>query len=293
METLLLGIVAEGEEVVVALDGDGERWSSRGVLEHVVDATLGRVAGRAVVGVAADAEPVVALSSLPLSRCRAWEAELAGALGGRPGVVVHSGMRAYAMAVNAGGQALRVQQTDEVLGEEGSALWLSSRALRMAVQGEAGRMQRSERLHRTLLACFAADSLDELVIRFESGQISREEMAGFIPSMLHLGAYPDPEPACRALLLQASRRLATLARTATEKAEIAGPAAGSWTGSTMHAPLTEILVDDVKHTLDGISWASPRADAVEGALMLASAVARAKASPGPVGPRVWQALLQA
>jgi hypothetical protein len=294
MDELLAAVVREDDHSLLVVEGqEAVRGDDPALL---VETARGRCAPR----------PLAFLGCLDGPgpwrwTARPWEAEMAGALDGHPGVVIHSGLRAASLAVNADGHALRVNQGDDLLGEEGSALWLATRALRMAVQARAGRMQPSERLEDALMRSFGADDLGHLVTRFEEGAIDRAEMAGFVSTLLHLARYPDPDPACRALFLQASRHLAGLVRVAVEKAFTGSPLAaaeggpsgalrGSWGGAAMHPPLTEIFVEDMERYVPGIDWRAPVAGRAVGALMLARALARTRPGGGAVGPETWREL---
>ncbi|MEW6283665.1 MAG: BadF/BadG/BcrA/BcrD ATPase family protein, partial [Candidatus Eremiobacterota bacterium] len=160
---------------------------------------------------------------LPIWICSTLEAELAGTLGGRPGVVIHAGMRAAAAGLDRSGRVWNSGEREELLGDEGSALWLATRTLQLVVRGLEGRMDRSPRMERALIGYFGCDDMAELLSRVDAGHIPPGELASSVSVVLDLASYPGPEPACRALVLKASRELVQLTRQVASRGRWSGP----------------------------------------------------------------------
>ncbi|GMU54518.1 MAG: hypothetical protein AMXMBFR33_36640 [Candidatus Xenobia bacterium] len=205
--------------------------------------------------------------------CSSLEAELAGSLGGRPGLLIHAGMRAAAAGLERSGRFWSTGESQEVLGDEGSSLWLASRTLQLAVRGMEGRMARSPRLERTLVAYFGVDDLNELLALLDRGHLTPGELAGSVSVILELAAYPGPDPACRALILKASRQLVQLTRQASGRGRWASAPTASWSGSALHGPLLEAFQTEVFKYLPEVRWRPPVFPTPGGCLLLALAAA--------------------
>jgi N-acetylglucosamine kinase-like BadF-type ATPase len=271
----------------------------------------------AMLALAQDSDAVVrrarslAIKMLPATvsvwTCSALDAIAAGALGGRPGLVVHAGMRSGAVALDPQGQLLSVGNSGELLGDEGSALWLASRVVRLTVQGLMGRAPRSERLEQNLIAYFGRDSIEEVVGGLESGDIGKQELAGFVSVVLHLAEYPEPDLGCRSLVLQASRFLAASVKQVREQASFRGTPTATWSGEAMYGAMLECFEKDARRYMPDQPWSEPRYPPHAGCLLLARAAgrqaeptgARREATqpgtgsrPRHVGPEVWRQLFR-
>lgn len=229
-------------------------------------------------------------------RCSAMEAVAAGALGGGPGVVVHCGLRASAILVGADGRILTAGQAETPLGDEGSALWMAVRAVRLALQGVDGRSPRNERLERSLVAYFGTESFPALIESLEHGGVRASELAGFAAVVLQMATYPDPDPACRVLILQSSRHLIDLVRYALEQGgSPESGVTGSWSGSAMEGPLLEQFLKTATTDVPEVTFRAPSGTPAHGCLRLARACHQL-AEEGPaavlsvVSDRAWQRL---
>ncbi len=247
------------------LEAIGERDATCVVAIPGLDRKPARLHALAVVG-------KVLPERLPVWLCSSLEAELAG-LGGKPGLIIHSGMRAAAAGLERSGRFWSTGESQEVLGDEGSALWLASRTLQLAVRGMEGRMQRSQRLERTLTAYFGVDDLPELLARLDKGQMQPGELAGSVSVILELASYPGPDPACRALVLKASRQLVQLTREAAARGRWSSSPVASWSGSALHGPLLEAYQTEVYKYLPDLRWRPQLFPSPTGCLVLALAAA--------------------
>lgn len=208
------------------------------------------------------------------------EAIAAGALGQSPGIVIECSLRAAAHAITDDGRFRSSHAGHTLVGDEGSALWLVSHALRLAMLGEGARMPRSERLERSFTGYFGADSIAEIMERIDALKITRGELSGFVSVILHLAEYPEPDPGCRVLVLQASRALARLAASLD-------PQEGTrvtWHGDGMHGPLLAATRDELK----SLAWTTPKRSMEDGALLLARASRALDAPSGNLPDGVWR-----
>lgn len=248
------------------LEAIGDRDATCVVAIPGVDRKTARMHGLAIVR-------KVLPERLAVWLCSSLEAELAGSLGGRPGLIIHAGMRAAAAGLERSGRFWTTGESQELLGDEGSALWLASRTLQLAVRGMEGRMARSPRLERTLTAYFGVDDLPELLQRLDKGQMQPGELAGSVSVILELASYPGPDPACRALVLKASRQLVQLTREVAARGRWPTPPAASWCGSALHGPLLEAYQAEVFKYLPDLRWRPQQFPSPAGCLVLALAAA--------------------
>lgn len=108
------------------------------------------------------------------------EIALAGATGGKPGIIVIAGTGSIAFGRNESGATARAGGWGYVLGDEGGAFDLMRRALRAALQFEE-HWGPPTALHATLLKATASASADTLMRRFYAGELPREKLASFAP----------------------------------------------------------------------------------------------------------------
>lgn len=296
---LLLGVDCGGDRTLamvsdvrgrVVAEGAGASPSDRGLEDSLRAATgpcleaVGEQDATCVVAIPGIDRQQARLHALAVVRkvlperlavwlCSSLEAELAGSLGGRPGLIVHAGMRAAAAGLERSGRVWTTGETQEVLGDEGSALWLASRTLQLAVRGMQGRMQRSPRLERMLTAYFGVDDLPELLGRLDRGEMQPGELAGSVSVILELASYPGPDPACRALVLKASRQLVQLTREAAARGRWSGTPIASWSGSALHGPLLEAYQSEIFKYWPDLKWRPQQFPSPAGCLVLALAAA--------------------
>ncbi|MBI3924047.1 MAG: hypothetical protein HY319_00765 [Armatimonadetes bacterium] len=220
--------------------------------------------------------------------CDELEPALAGGLGCKPGMLVRSGMQATVARVDEEGRFLRTESPSEPLGQEGSGLWLGTRTLQLAARMFEGRLPHSVRLDQALRTHFSSASMGELLHRIEQQAPGAEGVTELGSIAIELAGLPDPDPACRALVMRASRRLAGLIREAAGEAP---ELATTWTGSALHGALLEELRKD----LPSAEWIEPIHSDLEGCLMLARASARCRWDDWieDMGRGLWLAALQA
>jgi N-acetylglucosamine kinase-like BadF-type ATPase len=172
----------------------------------------------------------------------------AGALGGRPGVVVVAGTGSVAYAVARDGRTRMRGGWGYLFGDEGSAFWIARTSLQRAIADEA-RAQAA-------LQYFGVASLRELVRAFYSGAITRDRFASFAPVAL---ADDDVAQA-------AAGELAALAASAA----IERPCSVAFTGGLLRdASFARRVHDATRSMLPDCALVEPVADPAEGALILA------------------------
>lgn len=108
------------------------------------------------------------------------EIALAGATGGKPGIIVIAGTGSIAFGRNQAGAMARAGGWGYILGDEGGAFDLMRRALRAALQFEE-HWGPPTSLHAALLEEAASASADMLMRRFYAGEFPREQLASFAP----------------------------------------------------------------------------------------------------------------
>lgn len=104
----------------------------------------------------------------------------AGALGGKPGVVLAAGTGAVTLAIGAGGRSRRVDGWGPWLGDEGSGAWLGRCGLQAAARAGDGRGP------ATVLSDVAArqfGSIGELAAKLGSDPNPGRSMAAFAPAV--------------------------------------------------------------------------------------------------------------
>jgi len=202
----------------------------------------------------------------------------AGALGGRPGVVLSVGTGAVALARGADGPVRRVDGAGPWLGDEGGGGWLGLRGLRAALRAMEGRGPPSL-LQAAAVARFGR--LDEMAARMEGDSNPVRLAAGFAPDVAAAARAGDA--AASALLRRAVDALARTMRAAAAGLPRPVPAAVvGGLATVLGAPLRAALAGD------GLAFAEAPGDALDGARLLArpgspygAGLARATASlPG-------------
>ncbi len=109
----------------------------------------------------------------------------AGALGGRPGIVVLAGTGSVALGnATAGGSYVRAGGWGYFFGDHGSALWIAREAIALAMIDE-DRGDASQ-LGRAALAFFEAPDLRTLQHAFAHGELTRPALAAFAGTALAL-----------------------------------------------------------------------------------------------------------
>ena len=136
----------------------------------------------------------------------------AGALGGRPGVVLAAGTGAVAVAVGVDGATYRADGWGPWLGDEGGGAWLGLQGLRAALRASDGRGPPTM-LHALAIARFGP--LAGLAAQIEADLNPPRTAATFAPDVARAAEARDPIAA--ALIHQAATALADAVRATAAK----------------------------------------------------------------------------
>lgn len=104
----------------------------------------------------------------------------AGAFDGAPGVVVIAGTGSFAYGVDADGREKTAGGWGYLFGDEGSAFWVAKTALIRAMHGT------DAPIAQAALAYFDAPNLRVLAKRIYHGEITRDRVAAFTPTVLSM-----------------------------------------------------------------------------------------------------------
>ncbi|MGQ9626976.1 MAG: N-acetylglucosamine kinase [Anaerolineae bacterium] len=144
---------------------------------------------------------------------------LAGALAGRPGVVVNSGTGAVAIGRDSQGQQHRADGWGHILGDDGSGYDIGQRAMRAAMRSYDGRGP-ATLLTDKLIAHLALESLEDLVTKVYVEGMSPDQVAALAPLVEE--AAQEGDEVARQILRQAGRELAHTALSIMKKLALKG-----------------------------------------------------------------------
>jgi glucosamine kinase len=113
------------------------------------------------------------------------EAALVGAFDGGPGIVVISGTGSNAFGRNAAGRTARVGGHGFLLGDEGSAYWMASQALRAALHSHDGTGPKAPALEAAVTHAHGGD-FDAVVREVHRNVANRQLIAGLARAVLAL-----------------------------------------------------------------------------------------------------------
>ncbi len=132
----------------------------------------------------------------------------AAATRGEPGIVVISGGGAVAYGRNASGESLRVGGWGHLLGDEGSGYWMGLKAIKAALQSQAGVIPKTT-LEAHVMATLEAEDDRQVLSRVYSGSFSEVEIAGLVPLVASLAR--DGDETSDRILEEAAHYLARMA----------------------------------------------------------------------------------
>jgi len=130
---------------------------------------------------------------------------LAGATGGKPGVIVIAGTGSVLRGMNAEGRELLVGGWGHLFGDEGSAYAIGREAVRVAL-AEFDQIESPSKLTPLLFERLGVRSAHELKDRYYSGTFSRDHLAGlsvWVDEVANMG-----DPVCQRVLRRAGIDLA-------------------------------------------------------------------------------------
>lgn len=221
--------------------------------------------------------------------CDQLEPLLAGALEGEAGHLVSSGHDAAIGSVDRQGRFIRTDEPAEMMGQEGSGLWLGTRTLQLAARLLDGRLPESARLIAALTEHFQKRSLQDVWDAVMAEAPDAVKVIDLATRTIALAEPPDPEPACRALVVRVARRLCELLATAMDDG--GSPTLASWHGRTA----TGALLDELLRQTPEMRWQAPLFSGLDGCLFMARAYQPVDLGEGEcqaqdVGPNLWMAM---
>jgi len=189
----------------------------------------------------------------------------AGALGGKPGIIVIAGTGSVAYGVDERGQAITVGGWGYVFGDEGSAFWIAREALSGIMRDrDAGR---SNDLLDEAMKYFNYSTLRAISRAFYMEAISREQMAGFARIVIRAGEMGSE--AAERLTNEAAHAIANLAALAARQLRQNTPVVALMGGLMQSKTMRESAIYSVRRILPNAELVPPRHDSATGALILA------------------------
>jgi len=204
---------------------------------------------------------------LPSNRVRfVHDTEIAhaGALDGKPGIVVIAGTGSVAYAQGENGERALCGGWGYVFGDEGSAFWFARDALSDAMR-DADNGEQHE-LTPLFLQHFARPSLRSIARAFYAGELSRSDLASVAPAIMQLAA--SSERAAQ-YVRDGSAALVLLAKHAAQRANIVAPAVAFTGGLLRDAGFSGQIDRWMRELLPDARRVRPARDAAEGALLIA------------------------
>jgi N-acetylglucosamine kinase-like BadF-type ATPase len=196
------------------------------------------------------------------------EIALAGALAGRPGIVLIVGTGAVAVGRDAQGGFFRADGWGWLLGDAGSGYAIGRSALRAAFASLDGRLAQT-RLVSAIPAHFGATRLEELVPRAYFSTWGPGEVAALAKVVAQLA--DEGDIVCRQILQRAGMTLANTVFAVGRRLSFGAEADVSYQGSIIHKipVLRQAVHDTLLQEAPGYRLLPPERDPVEGALLLA------------------------
>lgn len=183
----------------------------------------------------------------------------AGALGGRPGIVVIAGTGSVVYASD-GERGWTLGGWGYLFGDEGSAFWLAREVLSGLMRGEDDAVSRDSQEIRRACEFFGLPSLRAIARAFYSGELSRDRIAAFA-SVAMPAAKSMPQMSLAATYFASLVREA-VARGAPPRVALVG-------GMFSNEDFAETVADQLTRDRPGIEIVQPKYDPAEGALLLA------------------------
>lgn len=189
----------------------------------------------------------------------------AGALDGKPGVVVIAGTGSVAYAQNERGDSALAGGFGYLFGDEGSGFWLARSAIADAMrETDAGE---GNELQSIILQHFSQPSLHALARAFYAGTISRTQIASFAPEIVKQAELGSERAA--QYVQDAAKALVLLAQHASQRAAIQMPDVAFVGGLMRSATLSDNVDRRLHELMAQATRVAPARDAAEGALLLA------------------------
>ena len=185
----------------------------------------------------------------------------AGALAGKPGVLILAGTGSMAWAGN-GNTQIRVGGFGDGFGDEGSAYWIGQRALQKLSWTLDGRHE-DDRYRETMLDSIGAGDAEGLIAWFYGLEHQRSRVAALAKTVDQLADANNLSAI--EILLEAANLLTAHAKTAWRKLELQPDSSISYAGSVFKS---RTVRETVRHQLEDFGrWQAPLASPIAGALI--------------------------
>jgi glucosamine kinase len=185
----------------------------------------------------------------------------AGALAGKPGVLILAGTGSMAWAGD-GATEIRVGGFGDGFGDEGSGYWIGQQALQKLSWTLDGRLE-DDRYRDAMLEAIGASDAEGLISWFYGLEHQRSRVAALAKNLDQL-ADADNLTAID-ILLEAANLLAAHGKTAWRKLELQPGSSISYAGSVFKS---RTIRETVRHQLEDLGrWEAPIASPIAGALI--------------------------
>jgi N-acetylglucosamine kinase-like BadF-type ATPase len=184
----------------------------------------------------------------------------AGALGGRPGVVVIAGTGSVVYGCNDEGRSCTLGGWGFLFGDEGSAFSIARDALALMMRAHDERDASLAGETRAACEFFGVPSLRRLVHAFYKGEMTRDRLAAFAPVAMRCDAF-------RLLAYRGAARLAAL--TSAAIAAVAAPRVALVGGVFADAGFRECVAAAILHEHPAAEIIEPLYEPAYGAVLLA------------------------
>jgi glucosamine kinase len=192
----------------------------------------------------------------------------AGALAGKPGVLILAGTGSMAWAGD-GVTEIRVGGFGDGFGDEGSGFWIGQQALQKLSWTLDGRLE-DDRFRDAMLESMGVRDAEGLISWFYGLEHQRSRVAALAKKLDQLADADDLTAID--ILLEAANLLAAHGKTAWRKLELQPGSSISYAGSVFKS---RTIRETVRHQLEDLgSWEAPIASPIAGALI--DAATRAK-----------------
>ncbi|MFN7922887.1 MAG: BadF/BadG/BcrA/BcrD ATPase family protein [Bryobacteraceae bacterium] len=196
---------------------------------------------------------------------------LAGATGGRPGIIAISGTGSFTFGRNRAGTTARAGGWGYVFGDEGSGFDIVRQALRAALRMEEG-WGPATQLHHRLLEATSAESANDLLHRFYTPDWPRSKAARLAPIVSD--AALEGDGAAREIIHGAAQHLATFVGSVRRQLFQTGePVRVAWIGGVFRGDMLRERFRMLVEMDEATTCAAPEYGPAAGALLEAYRIA--------------------
>ena len=215
---------------------------------------------------------------------------LAGALSGRPGLLLIAGTGSFCFGRDQAGHEAHASGWGSLFGDEGSAYWVAVEGVRAALAGQDGRGEPTS-LGDVLFGRLGVTGGEELLSRTGTGAWSRSEIAGLAPFVV--GEAEAGDAAAAGVVRRGVAELARAARAVSGRLGFGGPVEIAGTGGLFNSRYVwDALVAQLAVTLPPATLVRPELPPVLGSVLVAVAGLRS-VTPAELPAGVLSALRQA